>query len=616
MIYFFYHIGHIGDTFHTQRILQNIIHCNPDKNILFYTPNNQFIQNDISNNMVVRNEVNARIIDIVELIHKNPYTLVLKFDTIVTIQLGINKLINTGFKMAEMNPISYQEGIIDFLKDIAKNCDFQLNYIPLSPREVIPKIPSTNIDLFLEWRKVNTQPLLFYYNYLPKSTQHIPCMTEDEHMCVIEHILKINPTYTVLVPKYHGSHPRIINCETTFKCKETITCENVYMLTRIQSLCDYSVHFDIGACMTYMNTDFFTRRNTILHFNVYDSGYVDTIREVLQNVGKITNLHAIMCKNPSEMTEYFSQNPLPAWELHARSQGYGASFNNLYLLEDKIKKEAKTSYGVKKIEKEILFYKYVQKHRCLPMPEFLENSGISYTMKYMRDYKPLFHVFPALSENKKADILQQIDTYLQRLHATETQTVSTEIYQKAIRTEMIDKLEKRYDEVKDILSEYSFIKSVNGVPIRTFQENLDLLQKAATNFIETQKNSVFTPIHGDCQFNNILYNEQKHDILFIDPRGYFGDTDLYGLPEYDFAKVKFALSGYDAFDAKDVTELSIRNNNILLDIPTLISSLKKDDFISQLVVSIWMGNAHCFKENKFKTAYSYFIGAYYASLYL
>ena len=44
--------------------------------------------------------------------------------------------------------------------------------------------------------------------------------------------------------------------------------------------------------------------------------------------------------------------------------------------------------------------------------------------------------------------------------------------------------------------------------------------------------------------------------------------------------------------------------------------LTKDDFLTQLVVSIWMGNAHCFKENKFKTAYSYFIAMYYASLYL
>jgi hypothetical protein len=183
---------------------------------------------------------------------------------------------------------------------------------------------------------------------------------------------------------------------------------------------------------------------------------------------------------------------------------------------------------------------------------------------------------------------------------------------------MIDKLVKRYDEVKDIVNEYSFIKSVNNVPIRTFQENVNLLQEAATKFIESRNQYIFTPIHGDCQFNNILYNEQTQDILFIDPRGYFGDHD-FGPPEYDLAKVKFALSGYDAFDAKNVTNLTIHKNNIMLDIPTLIPeplAKEKDDFISQLVVSIWMGNAHCFKENKFKTAYSYFIAAYYASLHL
>jgi hypothetical protein len=307
------------------------------------------------------------------------------------------------------------------------------------------------------------------------------------------------------------------------------------------------------------------------------------------------------------------------WLLIERKQGYGSSFNNLYVQDDKIKKEAKTSYGVAKITKEIIFYKYVQQNSCLPMPEFLEDSAISYTMKYMANYKPLFQVFPSLTENKKADILQQIDTYLQRLHKTERKNVTYEIYKKAICAEMIDKLVKRYDEIKDILSEYSFIQSVNGVPIRTFQENLALLQKAATKFIESRNQYIFTPIHGDCQFNNILYNEQTHNILFIDPRGYFGDHDLFGPPEYDLAKVKFALSGYDAFDAKDVTKLTIHNNNIVLDISTLIPeplAKEKDNFISQLVVSIWMGNAHCFKENKFKTVYSYFIAAYYASLYL
>jgi hypothetical protein len=519
--------------------------------------------------------------------------------------------------MVEMNPISYQDAIIHFLSELKKNCDIHFNYTPLSPIEVLPKIPNTNIDLFLKWRKINKQPLLFYYNYLPKSSQHIPCMTEDEHMCVILHILTINPDYKILVPKYQGLHPRIISCETTFNCVETSTCENVYKLTKIQSLCDYSVHFDIGACMTYMNTDFFTRRNTILHFYIFGSGYTDILCEVLQKVGETTNLNAITCKNSSEMIEYFSKNPFPVWQLLRRDQGYGSSFNNLYLLDNKIKKEAKTLYGIAKIKKEIIFYKYIQKHGCLPMPTFLENSAISYTMKYLPEYKPLFHVFPYFSENKKADILQKIDVYLQRLHETETRSVSHEIYKKAISTEMIDKLMKRYNEVKDIISEYSFIKSVNDVSVRTFQENLDLLQEAATKFIESRNQYIFTPIHGDCQFNNILYNEQTGDILFIDPRGYFGDHDLFGLPEYDLAKVKFALSGYDAFDAKNVTDLTIINNNIKLDIPTLIPEpLKKNNFISQLVVSIWMGNAHCFKENKFKTVYSYFIAAYYASLYL
>ena len=39
---------------------------------------------------------------------------------------------------------------------------------------------------------------------------------------------------------------------------------------------------------------------------------------------------------------------------------------------------------------------------------------------------------------------------------------------------------------------------------------------------------------------------RDNEIIFIDPRGYFGNTKLYGLKQYDFAKLLFGLSGYIA----------------------------------------------------------------------
>lgn len=39
--------------------------------------------------------------------------------------------------------------------------------------------------------------------------------------------------------------------------------------------------------------------------------------------------------------------------------------------------------------------------------------------------------------------------------------------------------------------------------------------------------------------------------MFIDPRGYFGYTEVYGDPDYDFAKVYYSLVGnYDKFNRK------------------------------------------------------------------
>lgn len=77
-------------------------------------------------------------------------------------------------------------------------------------------------------------------------------------------------------------------------------------------------------------------------------------------------------------------------------------------------------------------------------------------------------------------------------------------------------------------------------------------------------------IHGDPTFSNMLYDRIHGKVFFIDPRGYFGKTKLYGDVDYDWAKVYYSLVGnYDQFNRKKFAleinkkgvELAVKPNN-------------------------------------------------------
>ena len=60
----------------------------------------------------------------------------------------------------------------------------------------------------------------------------------------------------------------------------------------------------------------------------------------------------------------------------------------------------------------------------------------------------------------------------------------------------------------------------------------------------------FSFIHGDCTFSNMMVRD-KGDPVLIDPRGYFGYTELYGDVRYDWAKLYYSVVGnYDRFNLK------------------------------------------------------------------
>lgn len=298
------------------------------------------------------------------------------------------------------------------------------------------------------------------------------------------------------------------------------------------------------------------------------------------------------------------------------TNGYGSSFTNIITNGDTVIKESINSYGNFKTSNEISFYKHiVSKHYNwnIPIIYNLEDSKI--IMKYYKDYMPLYSVINKLSHEKQEYIISNIFLSLSVLHSFESITLQRDDFVKHIKTETYSKLINRLKDINDILNKYHFIKKINSVELLSFDTLLYHINNYIDNYIQQLTEYKFTIIHGDPQFSNILYNINTNDIVFIDPRGYFGDMSIYGLPEYDIAKVYFAISGYDTFDKFESIKLNINNDNMIIDpISINLNFLTKVDIISVLVVSIWLGNAHAFKNNPEKAVLSHYYARYLGTL--
>lgn len=72
----------------------------------------------------------------------------------------------------------------------------------------------------------------------------------------------------------------------------------------------------------------------------------------------------------------------------------------------------------------------------------------------------------------------------------------------------------------------------------------------------------FQIIHGDFCLSNILYSLNSGTVRLIDPRGSFGNYDIYGDVRYDLAKLSHSIRGKYDFIIEDLFQLVIKGNNI------------------------------------------------------
>lgn len=206
------------------------------------------------------------------------------------------------------------------------------------------------------------------------------------------------------------------------------------------------------------------------------------------------------------------------------------------------------------IDQEMAWYRFVEYHiyannpdikRFTPKIYKTDFVNHAFEMEYLEEYIPL-HEY--LSNNPVEDIrlvYENIFRALSEFAKVKNSTYQPD-YEEDIDKEMFIKVIDRCEKIKNYLIEYDK------------EELSDILNKVIDIFwkIEFKKNHdaaimsniIYTLCHGDLNGSNVMVNPKTKEIMFIDPRGYFGYTKNYGLQSYEYAKLLYALSGYDDFN--------------------------------------------------------------------
>lgn len=224
-------------------------------------------------------------------------------------------------------------------------------------------------------------------------------------------------------------------------------------------------------------------------------------------------------------------------ELHTRF------FNSLTVEPDgKLKKQAIDPKYFDIIEKEFKWYKYGYENikdfdRVVPSIDLDSFKDHSFKMEFLKNYIPLYKYLKSTDDKAKAQQLySNIHKFLDILHSTSIE-VSKETFATDLKVEVVDKVIKRCESIKHFLLEYDR------------DELVKVLDKAYKYLLGLEGDKVrYSFTHGDINGSNMMVNKDNLDVRLIDPRGYFGNTKLYGWPRYEYAKLLYCLYGYDDFN--------------------------------------------------------------------
>jgi serine/threonine protein kinase len=136
---------------------------------------------------------------------------------------------------------------------------------------------------------------------------------------------------------------------------------------------------------------------------------------------------------------------------------------------------------------------------------------------------------------------------MHREFQTFTADANEERVKNALEAMYLDKTRRRLTRLRGEDRFQSFLDAdtirVNGVDYPSVSEILKHLDEvvAESDLLTRESLSI---IHGDLCLPNILYDPRNEILKLIDPRGKFGELDIYGDPRYDLAKLRHSVVGH------------------------------------------------------------------------
>ena len=228
-------------------------------------------------------------------------------------------------------------------------------------------------------------------------------------------------------------------------------------------------------------------------------------------------------------------------------------FNKIIVEGDVLIKEALDEQGEKLAVRECAWYEKARQNAIHILPHIYDTNPLK--MEYIHG-KNIYEC--QLSYEEKKSVLSKLVEALHQLHKSES--VSSDAF--SMKEAYFNKTMERISKIQDLIpfAREKTIK-INGKSCRNiFYHKRELEEK-----IDQIKCDKFSFIHGDCTFSNLMLRDDGSPVL-IDPRGYFGFTELYGDSRYDWAKLYYSIKGnYDRFNLKDFS-LLISDEEVLLNI--------------------------------------------------